>query len=647
VHASEFIQTFFGASNGSIYLCSLANERGGGIPAEVCGRGDPHFVDELVKAWDKPERGTFFAVNTVRPGETRRCKDNVFEIVCLHADIDFAKIEIEPAQVLQILNELEYPPSLIVSSAHGYHIYFILREAEPATPELILQVEGLLKKLADALGGDPPVCEVARIMRLPGSYNRKNGGCVEVQVVVARPHRYELADLAEWLDGLRVLIPRQCAAKAPDGTGNPFLDAGLPSGNTPPVDIEDRLKRMRHEGPGETSVHQTQLSVTAALLNRGTPIANVVRVVLEATRVAVGAEGAKWNWQREEKDLYRMCEAWLRKRNGSSPDTGNTGTGNGGAGPSPPQHTVDALEDILTMEFKPIAHLVPDLIPAEGVTLLVSRPKVGKSWLLYDLCISAALGREMLGGRIPRQGHSLYLALEDSRKRLRFRAEKLLGYHMGACHGVSLATTWDRVDQGGLDLIRQWVLKTRAEGHTVVAVLVDVLMMIRPLGGERQSVYQHDYMAILGLRTLAADLGLAVVIAHHQRKGAADDLQDTISGTMGIAGAVDCSIVIEKQPNGGFIFDVRGRDIEAKQLAATFDRETCRWFVGGDASEARRSENKEAILGALRDAAPEGLGPADISTETGIKATTVRSALLRMRRDGEVRKAKGKYVAAV
>jgi hypothetical protein len=234
--------------------------------------------------------------------------------------------------------------------------------------------------------------------------------------------------------------------------------------------------------------------------------------------------------------------------------------------------------------------------------------------------------------------------LEDSEKRLRFRGEKLLGFHVGPCPGVALATAWDRVDQGGLRLIEDWVESTRAQGNIVVCVCIDVLQMIRPLGGERQSVFQRDYMAVQGLRTLAAELGIAIIVAHHQRKGGADDLQDTISGTQGLPAAVDCSIVLERQMNGGFILDVRGRDIEAQQLAATFDRETCRWHVGGDASEMRRSETRRAILEALRGT-PEGMNPQDISADTGIKPGTVRTTLLRMVRDGDVRKLGGKYTA--
>jgi hypothetical protein len=622
VTPSEFIADFFKFSSGSIYLCSLSNERNGSRPAEICGRGDGARLDELaLHGWDKPDRGTFFCVNTLQPGQARRSKETVLEITCLHTDIDFGKIEIAPDAALRVLRELEYHPSKVVNSGHGLHAYWILTEALAATPELIAQVEDLLSKLADMLGGDPAV--FARLMRLPGSHNTKDGGRIPVRVVVDNPYRYELDDLAEWIAGARPIIPRKSVAP----TGNPFLDARMPGGG-PAVDVEARLAAMQFQGVGDASIHQTQCSVTAAMLNQGIGIDEVVTKVLAATRVAAGAAGERWDWQREERDLRKMCETWARKKLN---------------GQQPPKHAISTLDDIMTKEFKPAEHFIPDLIPAEGVTLLVAKSKVGKSWMMYDICISAALGRELLSGRKPRQGHCLYLALEDSQKRLRFRGEKLLGFHMGPCPGVHTATTWDRVDQGGLDLIRNWVLDTRARGHVVVCVCVDVLQMIRPLGGERQSVYQRDYMAVQGLRTLAAELSIAIIVAHHQRKSSADDLQDTISGTQGLAAAVDCAVVLERQPNGGFVLDVRGRDVEAQQLVATFDKETCRWNIGGDASETRRSETRTAISEALRGT-PEGMNPRDISADTGIKPGTIRMTLLRMVRDGEAKKVKGKYV---
>ena len=70
---------------------------------------------------------------------------------------------------------------------------------------------------------------------------------------------------------------------------------------------------MQHHGPGESSLHQTQLSTTAALLNKGMPIDEVVAKVLAATQKAVGAEGTRWNWRHTERELRGMCETWVAK----------------------------------------------------------------------------------------------------------------------------------------------------------------------------------------------------------------------------------------------------------------------------------------------------------------------------------------------
>jgi hypothetical protein len=623
---SNFLADHFRDTTGSLYLCSLPNERGAGKPAEICGRGDAERLDTLIHSWDRNDRGTFFCVNTVTPRQSRRAKETVYELVCLHADLDLEKIDATPDEVLARLGQIPCLPSKVIHSGHGYHCYWTLREPEQATPGAVAKVENLLRALANVIGGDPAVCEVARLMRLPGSHNTKNGDRLLVTVIVDRPVRYELSDLEEWLETQRPLILRK-GIVPPD---NPFLAADMPGAGGAPLDVESRLASMQFKGSGDTSIHQTQISVCASMLNHGTSVEETVSTVLAATRKAAGQAGERWNWAHEEKDIRAMCSTWARKKLN---------------GQQPPKHIINMLDDLMAKEFKPSEHFVPDLVPAEGITLLVAKSKVGKSWMLYDICISAALGRECLGGRKPKQGRSLYLALEDSEKRLSSRAHKLLGFNMGSCP-VATATTWDRVDGGGLQQIRDWVETTRAQGHVVVCVCIDVLQMIRPLGGERQSVFQRDYMAVQGLRSLAAELGVAIIVACHQRKGSADDLQDTISGTQGLPAAADCSIVLERQINGGFILDVRGRDIEAQQLAATFDKETCRWNVGGDASEAKRSEATRAIDEALREA-PEGMmTPQEIGAETGLKANTVRVTLLRMRRNGEVKKAKGKYTLA-
>src|SRR6516165_541335 len=204
---ADFIADFFRDSTGSIYLCSLPNERDGGRPAEICGRGDGGRLNTLVlQTWDRRDRGTFFCVNTVTPGQARRSKETVHEVTCLHCDLDFSKIDTAPDTVLQQLRALEYPPSKIVRSGHGLHGYWLLREPPAATPETVLQAETALRGIADILGRDPAVAEIARLMRLPGSHNTKNGERLPVTVVSDTGARFELDDLCQWINDTRILI---------------------------------------------------------------------------------------------------------------------------------------------------------------------------------------------------------------------------------------------------------------------------------------------------------------------------------------------------------------------------------------------------------------------------------------------------------
>ena len=93
-------------------------------------------------------------------------------------------------------------------------------------------------------------------------------------------------------------------------------------------------------------------------------------------------------------------------------------------GPQSQQRIFSAAE-LQTMTFQPLKFLLPGLVP-EGASLLVSRPKLGKSWFVLDIAIAIAAGRFTLGQRKPVQGDVLYLALEDGPRRLQRRISKLL-----------------------------------------------------------------------------------------------------------------------------------------------------------------------------------------------------------------------------
>ena len=78
-----------------------------------------------------------------------------------------------------------------------------------------------------------------------------------------------------------------------------------------------------------------------------------------------------------------------------------------------------SCEEIMTTVYKPIEFVIDGLI-AQGLYILAGAPKVGKSWLALDMCLSIAKGESVLGQKTL-QGTALYLCLEDSYARIQNR----------------------------------------------------------------------------------------------------------------------------------------------------------------------------------------------------------------------------------
>jgi hypothetical protein len=295
------------------------------------------------------------------------------------------------------------------------------------------------------------------------------------------------------------------------------------------------------------------------------------------------------------------------------------------------------------MRFPPLSWIVPHIIPAEGVTLLCSKPKFGKSWLVFDLCIACTMNRFTLGELKPAQGEVLYLALEDSKRRLQRRMTKLLAsFGQEWPERLTLKTEWRRLHEGGLEDIRGWHSDIKAKGGKPILAVIDVLAKVRKPVGNRQ-LYEADYAALADLNKLANELGLAIVVVHHTRKMPADDLMETVSGSYGVSGAVDTIFVMATKASGT-VLDIRGRDVEPAELAIEFSKESCRWRVLGTAAEVHISEQRAKIIAALVEAGE----PMDISALMGATGTKERNRLEvllgRMAKDGGIKRVgKGLY----
>jgi RecA-family ATPase len=303
------------------------------------------------------------------------------------------------------------------------------------------------------------------------------------------------------------------------------------------------------------------------------------------------------------------------------------------------RRAIIAASDLESKPFSPGRFVVPGYIP-EGVTIFAGKPKIGKSWLLYDTCLACAADRYILGNIKPAQGDVLYLALEDSQRRLKSRLKKLCP-NSAWPERLLLATEWKRSDTGGLPDIEAWCTSV----PNPILIVVDTLEKFRPIAKSNSPAYSTDYQAITGLHALAHKYGIAIVVIHHLRKMEADDPFDMVSGTNGLTGAADTIIVLKRQA-GNVTLYARGRDIEERETAIQFDKNTCRWTFLGEARQIYSSAERAAIIAALREAGEDGLSIRDILAATGrTDRNAVDQLLFKMVGSKELRRPKrGVYV---
>jgi hypothetical protein len=266
-------------------------------------------------------------------------------------------------------------------------------------------------------------------------------------------------------------------------------------------------------------------------------------------------------------------------------------------------------------QFPPLKYTVPGLMPA-GLGIIAAPPKAGKSLLVLDWLLAAALGGAALGRiRTGAARDVLYLALEDGDRRLQARCRHLLAdgepiperfrYILAVPPGQVLAVIADALGR-----------------HPGTALIVlDTLGRIMPLPLQGETTYQRYYRVAVALKRFADQHpGLAIIVIHHTRKAFSDDFIDSISGTHGLAGAADTIITLSRgRGKADGILRVTGRDVIEADYAVTFHDGV--WSLDGDTlAEARANVARRAETGALSERSAEiiefvrSCGPAGAKT---------------------------------
>ena len=245
------------------------------------------------------------------------------------------------------------------------------------------------------------------------------------------------------------------------------------------------------------------------------------------------------------------------------------------------QFNSKSCEEIMTTVYKPIEFVIEGLI-AQGLYILAGAPKVGKSWLALGMCLSIAKGENVLGQQTI-QGTVLYLCLEDSYVRIQKRLYEITDE---PTDNLFFSVMSESIGNG----LEEQIESFKIEHCYLKIVFIDTLQMVR---GSTDSSYGSDYKDLSVLKALADKLEITVIVVHHTRKCKDIDPFNMISGSTGISGCVDGSLVLIENKRGSRnakLYCV-GRDIENAEINLQFDSDLKKWVVTDEPSAPKSKDN--------------------------------------------------------
>lgn len=258
-----------------------------------------------------------------------------------------------------------------------------------------------------------------------------------------------------------------------------------------------------------------------------------------------------------------------------------------------------------------------------GAYLLAGAPKIGKSFLVAQIAYHVSTGQELWEFKV-HQGTVLYLALEDDFQRIQNRM--FMMYSVNDTPNLHFATNAGKLGQGLDEQLENFM----REYPNTKLIIIDTMQKIREVGGEAYS-YASDYEIIGKLKQFADKYCICVLTVHHTRKQPAGDAFEMISGTTGLLGCADGSLLMQKKKRTALeaTIDVVGRDQQDQILYLKKDPETQIWNLERMETEPHREPPDpvlEAVARLVNVSQPEWTGsPSELAA--AVQADLAANAL--------------------
>ena len=301
-------------------------------------------------------------------------------------------------------------------------------------------------------------------------------------------------------------------------------------------------------------------------------------------------------------------------------------------------------ESLQTMKFPPLSYLLPGLHPRRALPAGVAAQAREELARQLDLAIATAEGRFVLGaakaglrrGPLSRHGRRQARAFKERLNKLLPTILRLNGPggRLPSRRNGRAVTKVSPRSRTGLARNVQF-----EDGKCPRLIIVDTLAQFRNLATGKNDLPRRLLPRSRACRSFASKYNLTIIVVHHDRKGGADDVFDTVSGSLGLPAAAD-TIAIMKREAGTVTFHIRGRDVRGIREGPPIQQDDLQVDDPGRGVEIRLSDERSRVLAALEKAGVSLTTGEIISLANLVSRTAADKLLLRMEEDGQIERIK-------
>lgn len=498
--------------------------------------------DELFRL-NRQGAGIFVTVNQT-DGIGRKAA-NIVAIRAVFLDLDGAPLP----------EDWPIDPHLIIESSPGkWHVYWLISEGFPPA-----QFEAVQKALANRYEGDSSVCDLPRVMRIPGFVHQKK------EPFQSRIHR-------NWSEEPRYTPEQIFTAFTPvsESKSRPNVDPG-----DDPI-LKTLSAKNLLIGPGREKGMYRVVCPWASEHTNGNPEA----VYFLPNFGGFRGPGFKCQHSHCTGRTIKDLKGFLGVAEKENSDDGSF-------------ELVRVSELWDEQEDEP-EWAVEHLLPEGSVGILGSRPKMGKSTFARCLAVAVASGEPFLDELETAHGDVVYLALEENRRAVvrAFKTVTLRGYKMDEARAREVLSHIGLIT-GTTPKDFSKKLTAMVEKHQPVLIIVDT--MIRLLKLQDSNAYSETSAGLEPLLHLAHERNIALLLLHHTKKSD----QGELLGSTGIAASADVILTLGKK-DGTRTLAAEGRGVAFEPVTLNFHPDSLFYAMGVPVDEAEIRAMMTRILTELR-----------------------------------------------